>query len=165
MKNRRLIIIAILAILLLLVCCALVYVWIKSEPEPENSKGGVLFEDPSAVNIADKPINTGISADSISIPGFDKLTILAGAEIVGCEIINPQNNPCYFVAVVSLEDGTELYRSGLIAPGKAIYSMTLSKLLPVGSYPATLTYHCYSLDGNRTELNGAVTHFILEVKQ
>ena len=45
----------------------------------------------------------------------------------------------------------------------AIYNLSLSEPLSEGTYNATLTYYCYSLDENRTPLNGATTHFILEV--
>lgn len=90
------------------------------------------------------------------------MTIPANQKTVACNIFNPEYNPCYFVAVITLDGGAEIYRSGLIAPGKAIYQLTLAAPLDKGEYPATLTYYCYSLD-NKTEINGATTHFISEV--
>lgn len=162
MKKAYLIVIVVL-VLLLLVAGVWLYISLKQKP-PIGAVQGVLLEDPSAVDIGNKP-SSGSPTDSISIPGFDKLKVSAGKKTVGCEIFNPADNPCYFVAIVALEDGTELFRSGLIAPGKAIYKMTLSEPLSAGTYNATLTYHCYSLDSSRAELNGAVTNFILEVVQ
>lgn len=130
-------------------------------PERENISG--LTEDSNAQDIgASGGINATGKADSISIPGFEKMTIPANQKTVACDIFNPKHNPCYFVAVITLDGGAEIYRSGLIAPGKAIYQLTLAAPLDKGEYPATLTYYCYSLD-NKTELNGATTHFILEV--
>ena len=161
MKKMYLIVIIIL--LLFLFAAGVGFYFSNKTNTPIAKVRGVLLEDPYAVNISNDSNNTGNSSDSISIPGFDKLTILSGKKVVGCEIFNPSRNPCYFVAVISLEDGTELYRSGLIAPGKGIYKMTLSQPLSEGTYNATLTYQCYSLDSSRAELNGAITHFILEV--
>ena len=69
------------------------------------------------------------------------------------------------MAVITLADGREIYRSDLIAPGKAIYSITLSEPLAKGEYAAMLTYYCYSLNESLTPLNGATTHFILEVRE
>lgn len=160
---KRMYLIVIIVLLLLLVAIG-VCLYMSHKPDtPIAEVRGVLLEDPAAVNIGGGKSEQKGDDASISIPGFDKLTIMSGEKTVGCEIFNPVGNPCYFVAVVSLEDGTELYRSGLIAPGKAIYKMTLPEPLFAGTYNATLTYHCYSLDSTRSELNGAVTHFILEV--
>ncbi|MBE6677934.1 MAG: hypothetical protein E7597_03970 [Ruminococcaceae bacterium] len=131
-------------------------------PERGNDTSG-LTEDSNAQDIGTPGgiIGSG-TADSISIPGFEKMTIPANQKTVPCDIFNPEYNPCYFVAVITLDGGAEIYRSGLIAPGKAIYQLTLAAPLDKGEYPATLTYYCYSLN-DKTELNGATTHFILEV--
>lgn len=130
--------------------------------ERENDTSG-LTEDSNAQDIGTPGGITGTgTADSISIPGFEKMTIPANQKTVSCNIFNPKYNHCYFVAVITLDDGAEIYRSGLIAPGKTIYRLTLSAPLNKGEYSATLTYCCYSLK-DKTELNGATTHFILEV--
>lgn len=65
------------------------------------------------------------------------------------DIVNSPGNsyPCT-VALTLDEDGTELYRSDdLIYPEQYIPTIKLSKNLPKGAYPATLTYYVYDADG------------------
>lgn len=162
MKVKKMHLFLLLVFIVVLACCVLIFILRGCEPVvPED---GRLDVDKNAVDIADGPSHGDApSSGSISIPGFEKMTISAGMTTVSCNIFNPEKNSCYFVAVIALADGQEIYRSGLIAPGKAIYSMTLSEPLEDGIYDATLTYYCYAMDDNQTELNGATTHFILEV--
>lgn len=159
MKYKKIVIMAVALVLLV----ALSFLLLRSCSYDAPIKQEELFEDENAVNIhtSDNNISGG---DYIAIPGFERLTVSAGAYNIGCNIYNPEKNACYFVAVVSLDDGGEIFRSGLIAPGKAIYNMNLSEPLPPGEHNATLTYYCYTLD-NKASLNGATTHFILEVKE
>lgn len=161
MKNKKLyLILALLIAVIVIICLPIGFGVFRGDPASDSP---ALFEDTNAENIKDYPNGTGGAADSISIPGFESMVIRANTKTVGGNIFNPSHNNCYFVAVIELEDGREIYRSGLIAPGKAIYSLTLSEPLTEGTYNATLTYYCYSLDESRTPLNGATTHFILEV--
>ena len=55
-------------------------------------------------------------ADSISIPGFDFLSLQAGAQEQSMPLYNPENNACYF-RISLLLDGEALWRSDLLAPG------------------------------------------------
>lgn len=162
MKSEKMHLFLLLVCIVVLACCVLLFILHRCEPiAPEDGRLGV---DKNAVDITDSiPHGADPSSDSVSIPGFEKMIIPAGMTTVGCNIFNPEKNSCYFVAVIALADGQEIYRSGLIAPGKAIYSMTLPEPLEGGIYDATLTYYCYAMDDNQTELNGATTHFILEV--
>ena len=59
-------------------------------------------------------------------------------------------------------DGTSLFKSGLIEPGKALYSVELSQTLKAGSYDGVLRYSCYA-EGTLVELNGAEVNIKLEV--
>ena len=164
MKHKKLYLILILALVVIVLLGVIVGFWIlKSSPASDGSDVPGLFEDPNAEDITDFPNDAGDGPENISIPGFEKMTIRANETTVGGNIFNPAHNQCYFVAVIALEDGREIFRSGLIAPGKAIYKLSLSEPLSEGTYNATLTYYCYSLDESRTPLNGATTHFILEV--
>lgn len=159
MKNYKTVL-PLLILIALLTVSLLCVLLTKETPQNENR----LTVDKNAVDIG-TPHSDGTETageGKISIPGFERLTVQAGKKVVGCNIFNPSENRCYFVAVVSLEDGTEIFRSGLIPPGKAIYSMTLQEPLGAGYYQAALSYLCYSLDG-MGELNGATIHFILEV--
>lgn len=158
MNHKKPIIAAVACILLVLLLTLLLRSCPTAPDRPE------LYEDPNAIYIKTTG-STMKGGDYIAIPGFERLTVPSGSCTIGCNIYNPEKNNCYFVAVVSLDDGGEIYRSGLIPPGKAIYTMTLQQPLLPGEYQATLTYHCYTFDERKAPLNGATTHFILEVTE
>ena len=100
----------------------------------------------------------------IKIPGFDSMTFKAGQRQQAVELKNPEENDCYMVLVIELPDGSEIYRSGMIAPGAEISSIYLDQIPAAGSYPAAvLRYECFDLD-RVTQLNGASVNFNLEVK-
>ena len=76
-------------------------------------------------------------ADSISIPGFDFLSLQAGAQEQSMPLYNPENNACYF-RISLLLDGEALWRSDLLAPGQTAPQQTLSRALTAGEYSAVL---------------------------
>lgn len=79
-------------------------------------------------------------------------------------LYNPEKNNCYFLATIMLPDGTEVYKSALIAPGKAIYTAEFTRTVPAGTYEnAILQYDFYTLDG--TQANGTKAYFTLEVEK
>lgn len=103
--------------------------------------------------------------DSIAIPGYEMLELKAGSKEQSLCMPNPPQNCCYFQITLSLEDGTVLWKSELIAPGTNSKPMVLSKVLEKGMYPnAVLRYSCYSQDENLSPLNGAETKLTLWVK-
>lgn len=103
--------------------------------------------------------------DSIAIPGYEMLELKAGSKEQSLCMPNPPQNCCYFQITLSLEDGTLLWKSELIAPGTNSKPMVLSKALEKGMYPnAVLRYSCYSQDENLSPLNGAETKLTLWVK-
>ena len=105
------------------------------------------------------------NTNSISIPGFERLTFQARQTEQQVDFYNPEQNNCYFEIMLLLPDETEIFRSGLLAPGKTITSITLQHALEPGVYErAILRYSCYSI-GNMEPLNGTDTIFDLEVLQ
>jgi len=105
------------------------------------------------------------NTNSITIPGFEALTIKARKTTQSVELYNPERNQCYFEISICLPEGTELFRSGLLAPGKSINTIELSHALEPGIYPdAIIKYSCFALDTLEL-LNGADVTFILEVVQ
>lgn len=129
-------------------------VWFSASPMLPAGLG--LPIDPNATDYSQSDgYNQGGSAgDSIEIPGYKSIPIAADSTRVAVDFRNPADNPCYFVIRLTLEDGTELYRSDLIPPGKGIESITLSKPLPEGEYAAFVQYETYSIE-DQTPLNGA----------
>jgi len=120
---------------------------LKLDENAEDYKGGYEVESQSG---------------SIAIPGFDKLRLRADSYEQTPGFFNPESNTCYFVIQIKLADGTVIYESGLLAPGKAIYSMKLSQTVPEGTYPASVVYSCYSV-ATMEEQNGAEVKITLEV--
>lgn len=105
---------------------------------------------------------------SISIPGYDRITLQAGQRTQRVALVNPPENSCYFKITLLLADGTELYQSGLLAPGTQLNSIKLETMPAAGSYAdAVLRYTCWAADesGALTEANGADTICTLEVLQ
>jgi len=99
---------------------------------------------------------------SISIPGFEVLTVQNG-KLQADKIINPIQNECYFLVSVLLEGGTEIYRSGILAPNQSVGSVALILPLISGTYEnAIVRYSCYDIE-TMQPLNGADIKFTLEV--
>lgn len=114
--------------------------------------------DPSAQSYSGAVGNTpkaNPQADSIAIPGYPKIYAAAGQTAMDVVLGNPEGNPCYFVYELVLEDGDEvLYTSGQIPPGEAVPSITLSRALDAGEYPAVLKISTYHVE-TQAPMNGA----------
>ena len=103
--------------------------------------------------------------DSIAVPGYEILELNANSKEQALCLPNPEQNMCYFQISLFLEDGTLLWQSELIEPGKTSKPMVLTKTLSKGTYPqAVLRYACYRMDENLSPLNGAETKVTLWVK-
>ncbi len=105
-----------------------------------------------------------VPEDGIRIPGFKSITIEADKTEVSVNFQNPEQNNCYFVIRLVLKDtGETLYESKMIEPGKGLYTITLSRALAAGSYPAKLQYEPYDMT-SLTRLNGAEINLELIAK-
>lgn len=104
--------------------------------------------------VGEKPENKGNpNAASTQIPGYKSITADAKTGKLSVALMNPEGNPCYFVIHILVDD-RELYASKMLAPGKAIYEAGLEKILPKGTYAATIKYECFHLE-SLAPLNGA----------
>lgn len=151
----------VLVVILLLVIAALlgIILWQYFA----QSSAGTLTEDPNAVNIREPDAQKG-GTGNIAVPGFEKMTIRAGTTSQDIWIYNPEKNNCYFVVSIILPDGKTVYKSGFIAPGKAIYKAEFTQQIRAGIYENTvLQYGFYTLDG--TAAGGTKAYFTLEVEQ
>lgn len=102
---------------------------------------------------------------SVAIPGYELLELRANRKKQILCLPNPEHNMCYFQISLYLEDGTLLWQSELIEPGKTSKPIVLTKTLEKGTYSnAVLRYTCSQMDENRTPLNGAETKVTLWVK-
>ena len=103
------------------------------------------------------------SGENIAIPGYEKLSFAAGKTAQTVNLKNPAENACTFVLTLTLEDGETLWTGKTLSPGEAFTSITLSRALPAGEYPATIHYDCFSLNDN-TPLNGAEIQLTIEAR-
>ena len=139
------------------------YIGAGRTAEPARA-AALMIEDtaprsaPPVMEIIEPPAQSG----SIAVPGFDRL-IVRGRMLDAEHIHNPERNVCYFVVSITLADGLEVYRSGVLAPGQSVGVVELSSELAPGAYEGvTARYSAFSLD-SLSPLNGADIDFILEV--
>ena len=71
-------------------------------------------------------------------------TLEDGTQTADLGIINSVENTVDMEVVITLEDGTEIFKSSRLKPGQQELSGELDKTLPQGSYPASAT--AYALD-------------------
>jgi len=106
----------------------------------------------------------GKLTDSIEIPGYPTLNIEANKKNVSCILGNPAKNTCYFVFELVLKDTNEtIFKSKMVAPGKAIKNMNLSKPMKKGEYNAVIKITTFHED-TLASLNGANVETKLVVK-
>lgn len=122
-------------------------------PTPNLEGGAVDWEGV-------QPRDTGGVTAGIAIPGYKSITIDANKTDVKVNFQNPEGNPCYFIISLLLDDGTVLYQSKMIEPGKGLYDITLAEALESGEYGAKVKYETYAL-GDLSPMNGAEVEIVL----
>lgn len=117
-------------------------------------------QDPAATEES-----TGELSDTIRIPGYPRISLPANKTEVIMNLKNPEGNPCYFTFELILAENDEvLYTSKMVAPGKGITDVTLSRALEPGEYPARIQITTTSLaDGSA--MNGAEMDTVLVVSE
>lgn len=127
---------------------------------------GFHFGQQSAANSAavETVVAQAQRTSSITIPGFDSLTMKEGQTTQKVTLYNPQQNKCYFVLSMYLQDDKEIFHSSKLAPGEKLDTIELRQPLKAGTYEgAKLRYSCYAFD-DLQPLNGADINFKLEVE-
>ena len=148
--------IVILLFLLILMVGVLIFLLLSPEPVEASTPNGMSYEETGQIEK---------NQDSISIPGYEGINLKADTKQQTIGFPNPAENTCYFQISLYLEDGTLLWQSDLVKPGMISEPLVLNQTLTAGSYPnAKLKYDCFTVDKNRTPLNGAETKLTLRVK-
>lgn len=151
--QKNYLLVRIIAILLCLAIILLGIYFVSNLDVSDKTQNSILDIDQNAVdNDPNSQVNS--SGSGIQIPGFKAININANSKNVQVSFSNPQGNPCYFVVSLMLEDGTELYKSKMIPPGKGVYNISLEKALSKGEYNGILKYETYGIDG-LNPMNGA----------
>lgn len=113
-----------------------------------------------------RPVPVVKNKNTISVPGFGQIDFVAGQKHQNTKLHNPEQNNCYFRITIVLEDGTVVWKSGLMKPGEKAERITLLKALPEGVYNNTVVkYDCFTMTKDRTPLNNAVIKLKLVVKK
>jgi hypothetical protein len=108
------------------------------------------------------PTPTAQNNGDIRLLGFDRLTA-EGRRLQAEKVHNHADNACHFIVSLMLADGTEIYRSGILAPGMSAGTVELTKQLAPGIYEgAVARFSSYSLETFQL-LGGADISFTLEV--
>lgn len=127
-----------------------------SPVEPlEADEGAVAWE-------GNQSLSDPHSTDGIAIPGFDRLTFVAGTTGQRVNFYNPEVNSCLFLMSLYVKDAL-YWQSGYVEPGKGYYSIELTEGLPAGIYDAALLVQCYKPSGEA--LNSARIEFELTVTE
>ena len=103
--------------------------------------------------------------NQITLPGYADLLFPADKKQIEMVLPNHKSNPCYLRYTLMLEEtGEILYQSPLIAPGKAVLEIELSRILPIGDYHLIIAIDSVSLADGRTPMNGAEHRVLLQVR-
>ncbi|NCB92513.1 MAG: tRNA (uracil-5-)-methyltransferase [Clostridia bacterium] len=165
MKKSFKLLLGAVAVILLVVAGVIVGInwnnWFGSqEPEKEPQK----IEDAQDWEGNKEEYTGEKNTDTIDIPGFDVMNMQAGVTEQKVNLYNPEQNNCYFKMSILLADGTKLWESNLVKPGKAVYNLALAEPLAAGTYEkSVLKYECFTLDENQSPLNGSEIEFTLNV--
>lgn len=101
----------------------------------------------------------------IAIPGYKEIRLKADTLEQSVNLYNPEGNDCYFVMSLILPDGTEIWKSKMVPPGKGLYTITLNQTVAAGTYEnSVLKYECYKQNDELTALNGSEVKLTLEVE-
>lgn len=131
-----------------------VAIWDK---DPNLDENAIAYQLPGRIRNTDP--------DSILLPGYDTLEMNHATQKVDIALLNPDGNECSFKYHIILKDtGEELYQTGLIKPGTAVTSFTVSKNLEKGEYPIIIKVDTADLEDPEKLYNGGAIEAVLEVK-
>lgn len=136
-----------ISFLLLFQSLFFIYNYAKAENEKKSFKSIIASAKTKFAQIKNK--------NSIRVPGFAQMNLIADQEKQTVKLHNPRKNSCYFKISIILEDGTVIWTSELIAPGEEIKNISLTKTIPEGTYNnVTVKYDCFALN-KKASLNNA----------
>ncbi len=159
--NRRCMIVLLIILIILLIVAIAIWMHQHDYVKPENEGG--TYIDPDASSWDDGIDDSGEIEGRILVPGYSGAQMNEGDTVLSLRIGNPEENTCYLKATLQLADGTVLYESGLIEPGKGFEEIELNQTLEAGSYEAVVHFQGYTMDDEPKELNSSDSAFTLTV--
>lgn len=136
--------------------------WFGEETvQPDLDEGAVDWQGTQT----NKKPETEDGQKGIALPGYKSISLKANQKEQSVNLYNPEVNDCYFVMSLILPDGTQIWQSKMVAPGKGLYQITLNQEIAAGTYEnSILKYDCYKQNDELTKLNGGEVRISLEVK-
>jgi len=143
-KGSNKVVIVLLIIIILLLIGVIALVLLRGRGDDEEQEPGMGYE----ANVITDEESAQRAADAMKAPEGAmtmKMTLFATSydgENFSCELWNSEKNSYdLYLEITNDEDGSLIYRSGLIPVGSKLESFTTENKIPVGSYPATVTFH------------------------
>ena len=145
----------IITLLIIITCISIgVAVWAVTQ---KNASDNI-----NETTVSTEPVSQ--NPDSIAIPGYEAITLKANSKKQSVALSNPPQNMCYFKITLKLKDGTVLWVSDYVKPGKNSKPIILKRALEKGNYSdAVIKYECFSLNDKSVQLNSAETKLTLKV--
>lgn len=151
-----------LLVLIIVIGIVLVFLLMKKNETPAGTNGHI----DGAASEWDDNLNAPSEIEGrILVPGYNGAKMKTGDATLTLRIGNPSENNCYLQATLQLEDGTVLFESGLLEPGKGYEEVELNQTLEPGSYDAMVHYQGYSMDEEPEMLNSCDSAFVLTVTE
>lgn len=158
-KKKRFVWLALLLLVILGIGGLFLYKNYTSNYEVEN------IETEGETWTGKKKKESSKETESIAIPGFESINLTADTLEQEVNLYNPEQNDCYFVISLLLPDGTKIWQSKYIEPGKGVYNISLDKKVAEGEYEkAVLKYECFTMDDTPSSLNGSEIKLKLSVR-
>ena len=152
-RNQKVIIVLVCLVALLIVVIGAL-LWQKSQPG--SNQGGsdnvqTMQADIGGLVVPERP-------EMLDVTAYEAIKLKADTAEQSVRLENPLENNCWLVITLSLEDGTELWRSEELQPGQVVRSITLNQTLSAGEYAnCILGYRHWTYDDKKEPLNGAET--------
>ena len=158
-KDRRHRIAALIATILALIALLSIYAMTQCSWVPRGGE----FYDQSAEDIqeaVDHEVEDGYFNMCINT----KIPVYSADNTALAGIKNIESNHFDCVVTITLDDGTEIYRSGGISPGSELKLIELSSSLEKGEYGATALFEVYEQDDAHTKVGQTASLVTLYVQ-
>jgi hypothetical protein len=142
-----------------------VLLWQKSKPDSDKGNTDSVQTIKQSTQSDSEGLVVPERPETLDITAYETIKLKADTLEQSVRFNNPLENNCLLVITLSLEDGTELWKSDELIPGQVVRSITLNKTLSAGEYPnAVLGYKHRTYDDKKEPLNGAETLVKLSVQ-
>lgn len=163
-RNKKVIIVLVCLVVVLIAVIG-VLLWQKSKPDSDKGNTDSVQTTTQSTQSDSGGLVVPERPEMLDITAYETIKLKADTLEQSLRLENPLDNNCWLVITLSLEDGTELWRSEELIPGQVVRSITLNKTLSAGEYPnAVLAYKHWTYDDKKEPLNGAETLVKLEVQ-